>query len=195
MFSVQYTTYLLLEIQQELHAQAARMVLNVSIDIPLIQQLFNQLLSYNIYTDEMIEMIYPSHQYSYEEFHPFFKKALQSIHYPLPENEQQARDFIIQYHLRRIAEQNHDPMIEMTHMLNTLTGERGDDYVENTLLGVAEPLYDLYRSYCYDDNKKVGSELLSTYTREELEQFEPDLKAYWAQRDAYLINAAKKLLP
>ena len=178
------------DIQEALLAQAACMVLNKQIDIPLIQTLFNELLDYQVYTDEMIEILYPKNDYTQAEFYVFFRTALQSIDYPLPQNEQQARELIIHYYLKRIAEQNYNPVNEISVMLDIIADS--EELEDTTILGAAEPLYKVFISYDYSDYPDGANDNLyySAYSHASF----LEIIDRWAKNKAHLAEIAKKCL-
>lgn len=179
--------YLLEEIQAALLAQGARIVLQAEIDIPFVQELFNQLLTYHIYTDDMLDVLYPpceAHVES-EVFYPYLRKALQSVHVMIPDTEQQAREIMIQYCLERIAEKNADPENEIADMMRIITDKA--PFFDISLLGPAEALYRAYEKVMATH---IENDSYISYT------YEPDeaTLAYWAKQKADLVKIAKACL-
>lgn len=136
------------DIKYELFYQASLIELGIHLDIQLVQKLFDSLIEHGIYSDTFIAILYPDDNYTSETV----TRALKAITFPIPEDEQKAIDFMIQYHLKRIVEEKEDIFEELGGLGHLYSNDGEFD-----IFGAAKPLYEecYHRSneypFCTDD--------------------------------------------
>jgi len=130
------------DVKEELYYQAcyAMVCHDFPIDCPFIQALFDRLMEHGIYSDTFIDILYPDNHTSNTS--ELLLQALESIGYPMPDDKQQAINYMIQYHLQRIVEKKACIYDE----IGELSAINYHDFTEHEfeIFGRAQPLCEEY---------------------------------------------------